>query len=153
MGIAGAHSLVNKLMTIGLTNNQVELVTEVVDQFVTKSEFNDISKVLVTKADLTIATAELKTEFKSDMADLRAEFKSDIAELKTEIKGDIANLRAELKSDMAELKTEIKGDISNLRTELKSDIATIKIDMLKWLLPFLLTIIGLVMSVFIKLIV
>ncbi|WPY00257.1 DUF1640 domain-containing protein [Candidatus Trichorickettsia mobilis] len=127
MGITNAHSLVNKLITIGLTNNQVELVTEIVDQFVTKNEFNDISKILATKTDL----AELKTEFKSDIFELRTEFKSDIADLRAEFKSDIANLK----------------------TELKGDIATIKIDMLKWLLPFLLTIIGLVMSVFIKLIV
>ena len=59
--------------------------------------------------------AELKTELKTDLAELKADMatKADLAELKTELKTDLAELKtdmvtkAELKADMAEMETRL----------------------------------------------
>jgi Skp family chaperone for outer membrane proteins len=77
---------------------------------------------LVTKQDLAVVGAELRTE----MADLRGELRTDLANLRTELKGDMAELRTELKGEMAELRTELKGEMAELRTELKTDMAQLR---------------------------
>ena len=61
---------------------------------------------LVTKQDLDVAVAGLRTE----MADIRTE----MANLRTEMKGDNAELRTEMKTDNEKLRTEI----ADLRTEM-----------------------------------
>jgi len=47
---------------------------------------------------------------RSDMGAMRTELKSDIAEVRTEL----ASVRTELKSDIAEVRTELKSDITRL---------------------------------------
>jgi Skp family chaperone for outer membrane proteins len=82
----------------------------------------DVSQ-LVTKQDLAVLGAELRTE----MADLRGELRTDLANLRTELKGEMAELRTELKGEMAELRTELKTDMAQLRSEfseLRSDVKT-----------------------------
>ena len=69
---------------------------------------------LVTKQDLDVAVAGLRTEVKTDIAEFRAEVKTDNAELRTEMKTDNEKLRAEVKTDIAELRTEIAR--GNLKT-------------------------------------
>src|ERR1700731_3354358 len=83
-----------------------------------------------TKADLTTAKSELKTE----IAELRTELKTEIAELRTELKTEIVELRTELKTEIAELRTELKTEIAELRTELKTEIAETRTDLLKWII-------------------
>lgn len=51
-------------------------------------------------------------------------------------KNDLIMLKTELKADITEIKAELKGDISSLREEIKE----IKIDLLKWIIPLILTV-------------
>ncbi|MBM3467725.1 MAG: hypothetical protein FJX70_07870 [Alphaproteobacteria bacterium] len=54
------------------------------------------------------------------------------------------------KNDLAMLKTELKAEILEVKTELKAEIKDTKIDLLKWMIPFFLTIIGLIITAFFK---
>jgi len=54
-------------------------------------------------------------------------------------KSDLSELRLGTKLDIIELRTELKSDIS----ELKVSMAEIKADILKWMIPFFLTIVAL----------
>lgn len=63
---------------------------------------------LVTKDDLAVTTAVLRTE----VADLRTELKTEIADLRTELKTEMADLRTDLRADMAQLRVDFAGEIN-----------------------------------------
>lgn len=88
-----------------------------------------------TQHGFTEEHAELIVDAINDQSDQLAT-KNDLAMLKTEIKGDINELKAELKADIIEVKTELKADISLLKEEMKE----VKIDLLKWFIPLILTV-------------
>lgn len=69
---------------------------------------------------------------KNDLAMLKAELKADITELKSEI----VEVRSELKTDIAKVRAEILG----VKSELKEEIKEAKIDLLKWFIPLILTV-------------
>jgi Fe2+ transport system protein B len=79
--------------------------------------------------------AELIVDAINDQSDQLAT-KNDLAMIKTEIKGDINKLQAELKADITEVKAELKADISLLKEEIKE----VKVDLLKWFIPLVLTV-------------
>lgn len=88
-----------------------------------------------TQHGFTEEHAELIVDAINDQSDQLAT-KNDLAMLKTEIKGDINELKAELKADITEVKAELKADISLLKDEIKE----VKIDLLKWFIPLILTV-------------
>jgi hypothetical protein len=88
-----------------------------------------------TQHGFTEEHAELIVDAINDQSDQLAT-KNDLAMLKTEIKGDINELKAELKADITEVKVELKADISLLKEEMKE----VKIDLLKWFIPLILTV-------------
>jgi hypothetical protein len=51
-------------------------------------------------------------------------------------KNDLAMLKAELKADITEVRAEILG----VKSELKEEIKEAKIDLLKWFIPLILTV-------------
>ena len=89
----------------------------------------------ITQHGFTEEHAELIVDAINDQSDQLAT-KNDLAMLKTEIKGDINELKAELKADITEVKVELKADISLLKEEMKE----VKIDLLKWFIPLILTV-------------
>lgn len=54
------------------------------------------------------------------------------------------------KNDLVMLKAELKSEILEIKSELREEIKDIKIDLLKWMIPFFLTIIGLIITAFFK---
>jgi hypothetical protein len=88
-----------------------------------------------TQHGFTEEHAELIVDAINDQSDQLAT-KNDLAMLKTEIKGNINELKAELKADITEVKVELKADISLLKEEMKE----VKIDLLKWFIPLILTV-------------
>jgi len=88
-----------------------------------------------TQHGFTEEHAELIVDAINDQSDQLAT-KNDLAMLKTEIKGDLNELKAELKADITEVKVELKADISLLKEEMKE----VKIDLLKWFIPLILTV-------------
>ena len=51
-------------------------------------------------------------------------------------KNDLAMLKAELKADI----TELKSEILEVRAELKEEIKETKVDLVKWFIPLILTV-------------
>ncbi len=88
-----------------------------------------------TQHGFTEEHAELIVDAINNQSDQLAT-KNDLAMLKTEIKGDLNELKAELKADITEVKVELKADISLLKEEMKE----VKIDLLKWFIPLILTV-------------
>ena len=60
---------------------------------------------------------------------MRTDLKSDIAELRTDLKGDLGDLRTELKGDIADLRTETKTNINALETKITESSASLKVSM------------------------
>jgi hypothetical protein len=81
-----------------------------------------------TQHGFTEEHAELIVDAINDQSDQLAT-KNDLAILKAELKADINELKAELK-------TEFKTNISSLKEEIKE----VKIDLLKWFIPLILTV-------------
>ena len=88
-----------------------------------------------TQHGFTEEHAELIVDAINDQSD-QLSTKNDLAMLKTEIKGNINELKAELKADITEVRVELKADISLLKEEMKE----VKIDLLKWFIPLILTV-------------
>lgn len=88
-----------------------------------------------TQHGFTEEHAELIVDAINDQNDQLAT-KNDLIMLKTELKADIIKLKAELKADITEIKAELKADIFSLKEEIKE----IKIDLLKWIIPLILTV-------------
>lgn len=141
MSMINTHAIVKSLVVTGFTEAQAEAIAEAVltghniEDFVTKDQFDIIEKLLFdVKDDLDI----LKNNFH--------DIKSDIQLLEQEMKGDIQALRQETKSDLQALRQEIKTDTQVFRHEVKADMATLKIDLIKWMLPFFIAILALMLS-------
>ena len=73
---------------------------------------DELTKELATKADLQMATSELRAE----IGELRAEMKTSESNLRAEI----GELRAEMKHSESNLRAEIKTSESTLRAEMKN---------------------------------
>ena len=111
------HAAVKDLKEVGFNENQAEVMVATVGKAVNQS--------FATKADLTDAKAELKTDIadvRNELADAKAELKADIADVRNEL----AETKAELKSDIADAKAELKADIADVRSELKADIGNLR---------------------------
>lgn len=80
------HAIVKDLVASGVPEKQAEVF---VAKFVPKEQLGDLDERVATKADIV----EVRSELKSDIAQVRAE----LAEVRTELKNDIAELRTELK--------------------------------------------------------
>lgn len=122
------HSLVKGLIGEGFKEKQAEAIINVVRD---ARDF-DLDR-LATKADLS---------------EVRSELKSDLSEVRSELKADILELRSELKADILELRSELKADISGLKFAMKTNIAESKVDLIKWFVPLLVTIIIGIIGIF-----
>ena len=77
-----------------------------------------------TQHGFTVEHAELIVDAINDQSDQLA------------TKNDLALLKAELKADI----TEVRAEISEVKSELKEEIKEAKIDLLKWFIPLILTV-------------
>lgn len=66
-------------------------------------------------------------------------FKEEHAELIVDAINDQSDQLA-TKNDLAMLKTELKAEILEVKTELKAEIKDTKIDLVKWFVPLILTV-------------
>ena len=103
---------VRNLEKAGMGTSQAEAVTETIRIAVFQG--------VATKEDI----GELRTESRTDIAEVRTE----IAELRTELKADIADVRTEI----AVLRADMNAGIDGLRGELKEDHARLRADFEKF---------------------
>ena len=75
---------------------------------------------LVTKADLDIFKAEMKTVLKEETAAIRSEMKEETAAIRSEVKEETASIRSEVKEETTSIRSEIKSESASLRSELQS---------------------------------
>jgi len=88
-----------------------------------------------TQHGFTEEHAELIVDAINDQSDQLAT-KNDLAMLKTELKADITEVRAEI----SEVRSDLKAEILKVKSELKEEIKEVKIDLVKWFIPLILTV-------------
>ena len=118
------HAAVKDLKEVGFNENQAEVMVATVGKAVNQS--------FATKADLTDAKAELKTDIadvRNELADAKAELKADIADVRNELAETKAELKADIayvRNELADTRAELKADIADVRSELKADIGNLR---------------------------
>jgi hypothetical protein len=70
--------------------------------------------------------------------------------LEEKIEGRISSLEERLEGKINALEERIEGKINSLEERLRGEIVGVKHDILKWVLPFLISIMGLVIAVIFK---
>jgi len=88
-----------------------------------------------TQHGFTEEHAELIVDAINDQSDQLAT-KNDLAMLKAELKADITEVRAEI----LEVRSDLKAEILGVKSELKEEIKDTKIDLVKWFVPLILTV-------------
>lgn len=63
----------------------------------------------------------------------------------------LAMLESSINNKLEALEGKMDFKIENLRNELKADIANAQVTIIKWMIPFFITIIGMITGLFIKL--
>jgi archaellum component FlaC len=141
MPMINTHAIVKSLVVTGFTEGQAEAIADAVlaghniEDFVTKDQFDIIEKLLFdVKDDLDT----LKNNF--------YELKSDVQLLDQRTNTGFQDLRQEMKTDIQAVRQEMKADMQVLRQEIKADMAVLKIDLIKWMLPFFIAILALMVS-------
>jgi hypothetical protein len=79
MAILNTHAVVKKFTQHGFTEEHAELIVDAI---------NDQSDQLATKNDLSLAVSDIRTEFRTELYELRTEF----ADLKSEVKSININI-------------------------------------------------------------
>ena len=101
--------------------------------------------------DLSIlATREQISEVKIEIAQLDSKLSKEISAIReqvSEVKSDLQKDIATTRQDVAEVKSELQKEIAAARDEIKQS----KVDMLKWMLPLMFTVIALVAGIAVKL--
>ncbi len=127
------HKEIKNLIEKGFQEVQAEAITSLIGRY------ND---QLATKQDIALVKKAIES--------VRTELKHDIESVRTELKHDIESVRTELKHDIALVRTEI----DNVRTELRSEIKSVESNLIKWIVPLLITIIlanvGMAVGLFFK---
>jgi predicted nuclease with TOPRIM domain len=106
---------------------------------------NEITSMqVVTEPVFKAGIAELRTEFKTDLSDVRAEVadvRAEVADVRAEVaelRGEVKQLRTEvteIRADVTQLRdefTQLRGEFTQLRgevTQLHRDVAGIRIEM------------------------
>ena len=69
---------------------------------------------LATKSDVESASLLLRTEMRTEFANVRAEMKAEFANVRAEMKSEFANVRTEMRTEFA----NVRAEMADLRTEL-----------------------------------
>jgi phytoene/squalene synthetase len=127
------HAFVKTLTAAGMPEAQAEAVTTLV----TVAREADTAQ-LVTKADLQIALADLKAEFKDEL-------QREIGGLRTEQQRDSssgqaeqATTRSDLLKDLATTKSDLLKELSTTKSDLLGELSTTRSDLLKWMIGLVL---------------
>ncbi len=125
------HKYIKELQETGFKEKQAEVIVK----SLLESRDNDFSQ-LSTKQDIELVRSELKQEIVTT--------KQDLESVRSELKQEIELLRSEVKQDIA----VIKKDIQILEGKMDAKISSVKFDILKWVMPFLITIMISIISLF-----
>ena len=131
------HKYIKSLQETGFNEQQAEML---VKSLLESRDF-DLS-ILATReqiSELKIEIAQLDSKLSKEISAIREQ----VSEVKSDLQKDIATTR----QDVAEVKSELQKEIAAARDEIKQS----KVDMLKWMLPLMFTVIALVAGIAVKL--
>ena len=124
------HKYVKSLQESGFNEKQAEVL---VKSLLESRDF-----------DLSIlATREQVSEVKSELQKEIAEVKNEIVKLDNKLSKEIAATREQI----SEVKYELQKEIAATRDEIKQS----KVDMLKWMLPLMSTMMAMMLAIIVKL--
>jgi predicted nucleic acid-binding Zn-ribbon protein len=94
--------------------------------------------------DLSIlATREQISEVKIEIAQLDSKLSKEISAIREQV----SEVKSDLQKDIAEVKSELQKEIAATRDEIKQS----KVDMLKWMLPLMSTMMAMMLAIIVKL--
>jgi len=131
------HKYIKNLQETGFNEQQAEML---VKSLLESRDF-DLS-ILATReqiSEVKIEIAQLDSKLSKEISAIREQ----VSEVKSDLQKDIATTR----QDVAEVKSELQQEIAAARDEIKQS----KVDMLKWMLPLMFTVIALVAGIAVKL--
>lgn len=131
------HKYIKSLQETGFNEQQAEML---VKSLLESRDF-DLS-ILATReqiSEVKIEIAQLDSKLSKEISAIREQ----VSEVKSDLQKDIATTR----QDVAEVKSELQKEIAAARDEIKQS----KVDMLKWMLPLMFTVIALVAGIAVKL--
>ena len=124
------HKYIKSLQESGFNEKQAEML---VKSLLESRDF-DLS-ILATREQVSKIESNLEKQI------------SAIREQVTQLDGKIDKVESNLEKKIIELKSEI----IEVKSELKESISSIKHDMLKWIVPMMLTIVGIAVGIALKL--
>lgn len=149
------HKYIKKLGELGLPEPQAEYII----QTILESKDYDLSQ-LATKSQITLLEHEIlaiKREIESikqELNSLRLDMNKNNEDLRSEMAKEFSNVRSEMAKEFSNVRSEMAREFINFRIEflskLDAAIATAHVNMLKWILPLFLTLIGMVTTILVK---
>ena len=135
------HKYIKSLQETGFNEQQAEML---VKSLLESRDF-DLS-ILATReqiSEVKIEIAQLDSKLSKEISAIREQ----VSEVKSDLQKDIAEVKSELQKDIAEVKSELQKDIAATRDEIKQS----KVDMLKWMLPLMSTMMAMMLAIIVKL--
>jgi len=124
------HKYIKNLQETGFNEQQAEML---VKSLLESRDF-----------DLSIlATREQISEVKIEIAQLDSKLSKEISAIREQV----SEVKSDLQKDIAEVKSELQKEIAATRDEIKQS----KVDMLKWMLPLMSTMMAMMLAIIVKL--
>ncbi len=128
------HKYIKSLQESGFNEKQAEML---VKSLLESRDF-DLS-ILATREQVSKTEASLEKQI------------SAIREQVTQLDGKIDKVESNLNAKIDKVESNLEQKIIELKSEIKESISSIKHDMLKWIVPMMLTIIGIAVGIALKL--
>ena len=128
------HKYIKSLQESGFNEKQAEML---VKSLLESRDF-DLS-ILATREQVSKTEASLEKQI------------SAIREQVTQLDGKIDKVESNLNAKIDKVESNLEKKIIELKSEIKESISSIKHDMLKWIVPMMLTIIGIAVGIALKL--
>jgi len=135
------HKYVKSLQESGFNEKQAEVL---VKSLLESRDF-DLS-ILATREQISEVKSELQKEIvatRQDVAEVKSELQNEIIKLDNKLSKEIAATREQV----SEVKSELQKEIAATRDEIKQS----KVDMLKWMLPLMSTMMAMMLAIIVKL--
>ena len=128
------HKYIKSLQESGFNEKQAEML---VKSLLESRDF-DLS-ILATREQVSKIESNLEKQI------------SAIREQVTQLDGKIDKVESNLNAKIDKVESNLEQKIIELKSEIKESISSIKHDMLKWIVPMMLTIIGIAVGIALKL--
>ena len=146
------HAVARALTEADLTPAQADAITDAVRLAAEHDAAAIDVETLATKSDLAAVRTELKSDIadvKSDVAAFGSSLKSDVASLKSDVAGFGSSLKSDvagLKSDVAGFGSSLKSDVAGFEARMSARISAQETRLIKWMVGVGVGVAGLVVT-------